>query len=767
MNSGPRHRVLSALAGFVTASPRIVIASATVLALLGVWLGVTRLAIDADTNSLISASRPFMQSYRAFQEEFGDLEGVVIALDGRGKEDAADELAAELTLLTHSTNAPPLVAGVRHRVEINEQWRLAAWAASDSELAMLASAREKIAVIARGEHTADPIALQMFSLPRDATHLRAPDGSLLFIEAMPLKDFTQLDPVGPSLAAIRQAIERVAARYPTVEIGLTGKPVLQADEMATANLDMTRASLGSLAIITVLFIVVFRGLRRPLLAVVAFAIATAWTYGAAALLVGHLTVLSTVFMLVLVGAGLDYGVHVVARFGEFRRSLDRREAARAALVSVAPGTLTGALGSAVVFLLALTTDFGGLRELGIIAGTGLLLCALAMLTVLPALLACFDRATTAVSVQASAPITPPRRLTSIAALLPVIACVAAAPWAFGFQSNLLDLQSQQLSSVQWERRIFADSASASWFAVSIARTPREVEALELAALEHPEILRTQSLHALMRPDTPARAALRAQLATCAMPWPSDIAQLPQTLAARALLEGAALPLREALPAALRDRLVSPHGALLVQYFPRDDAWDEPSLERFVSAVRSIDAHATGVPMTQLESIRDMRNAFVRVSWLSILAVTIIAWLDFRRIALSLLATATVLAGVAMLFGLMPLVGIQLNLANFFAIPMLIGLGIDSAIHILHRWREAPDQLASTVRAVAFTALTTAIGFGALMFAQHRGMRSLGIAMGVGSLTCMYVACVVLPLMLRSIRRNDTQTNSGSTPGGSA
>ena len=255
MNSGPRHRVLSALAGFVTASPRIVIASATVLALLGVWLGVTRLAIDADTNSLISASRPFMQSYRAFQEEFGDLEGVVIALDGRGKEDAADELAAELTLLTHSANAAPLVASVRHRVEINEQWRLAAWAASDSELAMLASAREKIAVIARGEHTADPIALQMFSLPRDATHLRAPDGSLLFIEAMPLKDFTQLDPVGPSLAAIRQAIERVAARHPTVEIGLTGKPVLQADEMATANLDMTRASLGSLAIITVLFIV--------------------------------------------------------------------------------------------------------------------------------------------------------------------------------------------------------------------------------------------------------------------------------------------------------------------------------------------------------------------------------------------------------------------------------------------------------------------------------------------------------------------------------
>jgi predicted RND superfamily exporter protein len=80
--------------------------------------------------------------------------------------------------------------------------------------------------------------------------------------------------------------------------------------------------------------------------------------------------------------------------------------------------------------------------------------------------------------------------------------------------------------------------------------------------------------------------------------------------------------------------------------------------------------------------------------------------------------------------------------------MLIGLGIDSAIHIIHRFRDDPANAAPTVRAVAFTALTTAIGFGALVFADHRGMRSLGLAMGVGSLACMYVACVVLPLFMQ-------------------
>jgi predicted RND superfamily exporter protein len=124
----------------------------------------------------------------------------------------------------------------------------------------------------------------------------------------------------------------------------------------------------------------------------------------------------------------------------------------------------------------------------------------------------------------------------------------------------------------------------------------------------------------------------------------------------------------------------------------------------------------------------------------------------------------------MTLGAMPLLGIDANLANFFAIPMLIGLGVDSAIHIIHRAREDPARLGHTVRAVAFTALTTAVGFGALVFADHRGMRSLGAVMLAGSLCCMYAACVALPMILRRDQNSlgsSADTNSGSTPSGSA
>ncbi len=789
--------MIERLALFVTAWPRAVVITAIVLGAIGAWLGVARLRIDGDTDSLIAAERPFMQDYRAFQAEFGDLEGVVIAVDPKGSDAAGkraiDAIAAQLETLQQQS----MVSRIGARIEPAEQWRLASWSANDGELAAMAAAAPAIAAIARGEESAHPLVAralsQASSQAREPEYLRVPGGTLFLIEAIPAKDFTALEPFTAAIGAIRAKLDEVRVAHPDVDIGLTGKPVLQADEMSTANNDMMRASVGSLVVITVLFIIVFRGIRRPLLAVAAFAIASAWTYGAATIVVGRLTLLSTVFMLVLVGAGLDYGVHVVSRYGEMRRRFARAEAVRAALVSVGPGTITGAIGSASVFFLALATDFGGLRELGIVAGTGLLLCAIAMVTVLPALLtlAGDERGveghvvmpkvampTVATpKVAAPEPISPPTALSAIAsapprvstmlmACVPIVACLAGLPWAFGFQSNLLELQSSNLPSVRWERRLFEDSPGASWYAVSMADSLERVAALEVAAQHATAIARTESVLSLVKLDTPARAALRKQVADAVdAPLVALANPTPASEAARWIIEGAQASLRDALPAAVRDRMVSPGGKFLVQYFPSVDAWEEAPLASFVASVHRIDPMATGVPVTQLNSILDMRNAFTRVSWLSIIAVTLIAWFDFRRMSATLLATATVLAGVAMTLGLMPMMGIELNLANFFAIPMLIGLGIDSAVHIIHRARQDPAQLATTVRAVAFTALTTAIGFGSLVIAEHRGMRSLGLAMGVGSLCCMYVACVVLPLAL--VRQSSAPTNSGSTPAGNA
>jgi predicted RND superfamily exporter protein len=77
------------LAALVTGWPRAVVAASLVLAALGAWLGAFQLKIDSDTDSLIAPERPFMVGYRAFLKEFGDLEGIVIAVDPKGNDAAA------------------------------------------------------------------------------------------------------------------------------------------------------------------------------------------------------------------------------------------------------------------------------------------------------------------------------------------------------------------------------------------------------------------------------------------------------------------------------------------------------------------------------------------------------------------------------------------------------------------------------------------------------------------------------------------------------
>ena len=735
--------MMRVLAELVVRRPRAVLAIAAALAALGAWLGAFHLAIDSDTDSLILGSRPYMPAYRAFLAEFGDLEGAIVVVDPKDRDDearaAVDFLAERLARFRVSAFVTP-----------EESWRLATWAASDAELAALAAAAPAVADIAAGRESPHPLVARELAKPRAREYLRVPGGRLLLIEVRFEKAFGETEPFRAAIEEMRAAIDGARARFPAVAIGLTGKPVLQHDEMATATADMARASAGSLAVIVVLFAVVFRGLRRPLLATIAFLVAAAWTYGAASLLVGRLTLLSMVFLLVLVGAGLDYGVHVVSRYGECRASAPRAEAVREALASVGPGMLTGAVSSAAVFLLAFFGDFGGLRELGVVAAAGLLLCAAAMVTVLPALLALFGdggRPTVGPDGPTRALPTTPGRKTIAYAAIPVAALLVPAFVAGPrFDLNLLHLQSEGLESVEWEMRLLDDSSAASWYAVSVVDSLEEVAALEVRAKEESVILRTESALSVVRPETGAREALRRRIAELEI-GPPPAGATAASDAARAIVEGARMPLREAIPAALRDRMISEGGRYLVQYFPREDVWNHRELGRFTARVRAIDAGATGVPFTQHGSVGDMVGTFALVSLLSVAAIAAIAWIDLRSVRLSGLAVATVLAGVGMTLGAMTVLGVDINLANFFAIPMLIGLSVDSAIHIIHRARRDPARLGHTVRTVGFTALTTAIGFGALVFAEHRGMRSLGLVMLVGSLAAMYAACVVLPIVL--------------------
>jgi predicted RND superfamily exporter protein len=221
---------------------------------------------------------------------------------------------------------------------------------------------------------------------------------------------------------------------------------------------------------------------------------------------------------------------------------------------------------------------------------------------------------------------------------------------------------------------------------------------------------------------------------------------------RSMAEGARMPLRDALPESVRAQMVSPGGRFLVMVHPAGDVWDSEPLDRFVAALRAEDPQATGVPMTVSESMKSMERSFAQQATLASVLVALLLWLDLRNPRETLAALLSLAIGVSWTIGCMAIVGFDFNLANFFAIPILIGLGIDSAIHITHRAHEgALDHgFGSTRRAVVVTALTTTIGFGALVLAHHQGLQSLGVAMAIGSLCCLASSVWTLPALLRLV-----------------
>ena len=115
--------------------------------------------------------------------------------------------------------------------------------------------------------------------------------------------------------------------HPELQIGLTGIPVLEYDEMESSQRDMGKSTVLSLAGVALLFAAGFGGLRLPLLAVANLVISLCWCLGFITLTIGHLNILSVAFGAILVGLGIDFGIHLVAAYTQIRPRAEDSEGA--------------------------------------------------------------------------------------------------------------------------------------------------------------------------------------------------------------------------------------------------------------------------------------------------------------------------------------------------------------------------------------------------------------------------------------------------------
>ena len=278
---------------------------------------------------------------------------------------------------------------------------------------------------------------------------------------------TQDEVNGYVIDRLRQLVKQTQAEVPGLNVGITGEPVLDYDEMTQSQKDITLASIVSLVLCALIFIYGYNETGRPVKATICLVIGLGYTLAFTTLSVGHLNILTITFVPMLIGLGIDFGVHLITRYEEELRHGKTAEAALTkAMVFTGQGIFTGALTTAGAFLAMAFTNFKGIQEMGIICGGGLLVCFIPMMTMLPVMLLRGQQ--NVIDHQATEDATRARieniwlQRPVLVMIITVVLCVLALVQArkVYFDYNLIKMQSPSLPSVMFEQKLL-DSADKS------------------------------------------------------------------------------------------------------------------------------------------------------------------------------------------------------------------------------------------------------------------------------------------------------------------
>ena len=207
-----------------------------------------------------------------------------------------------------------------------------------------------------------------------------------------------------------------------------------------------------------------------------------------------------------------------------------------------------------------------------------------------------------------------------------------------------------------------------------------------------------------------------------------------------------------LPPQLVEQYVSPSGVHLVQAFPSEDLSVPENQARFVNAVRSVQPDVTGSPVAVLESGQTISRAFLQASLMAVSFIGLFLLLILRNVRETAVMLMPLVLATLYFLGTTVALGIPFNFANIIVVPLILGIGVDYSIHLVHRYRigsETPAELleTGTARGVLFSALTTVVSFVSLAFSSHDGMAGMGVLLTISITLMLAVALMVLPAVL--------------------
>lgn len=618
-------------------------------------------------------------------------------------------------------------------------------------------------------------------------YLLAPDGKALLMVAEP--SFASADV--RSAQALVHKLEGLKGSFPGVQISFVGPHTMTVGTAGVMQRDLLVSFLSSLAIVLALFYLSYRRWATLLFVGFPLLVGVQLTLGCAALFTKGLNLITVSFAAIIVGLGVDFAIHIYHRYHHERAGGRRPEkAVEIALTRTGTGVWTGGLTTIAAFLTLLLARIEGIVELGALVAAGLFFCLLSITLVLPSFLVWAERR--------GYRYRPLRtwglgRLTSLLKdyRRPVLVVLIVLAVCGGY----LGTRVRVMGGVEGFR-------------------PRGMEGIEV--LERMQerfggegagmtvLLQGADLDQLLGEEEAITAALRDQY-TEGILFVTHLAQFipsvekqrrvlsdlrremdfqkaahsferalekeglnPQAFARTGeMLRGLAAQEAPIPPTTILQGLTrTPLGEVMERYVKggeddyrlRQEIRFDPArvdplqLEKAIQIIAP-EAQCTSTELIALQLRGMVKRDFTLLAPLALAVVLVLLFLHFRNPRWVGMALTPLLAGVAYMLGASALLGIELNPANAVAVPLILGIGIDDGIHIVHRYREKKDvgqAVKLTGRAVIMTSLTTMVGFGSLSTSHFPALASLGqlALLGIGS--CLLTSLLLLPSLLMCV-----------------
>jgi predicted RND superfamily exporter protein len=182
-------------------------------------------------------------------------------------------------------------------------------------------------------------------------------------------------------------------------------------------------------------------------------------------------------------------------------------------------------------------------------------------------------------------------------------------------------------------------------------------------------------------------------------------------------------------------------------------------------VQAVAPEATGVPVSVTEAGNVILRAFAKAIAYTLIAIAVVLVVLRRRISDVLLVLAPPAVASVWTVAASAVLDLPFNFANVIVIPLLIGLGVASSVHMVVRARElahgassrTPELMGtSTPRAVLIAQLNSVGAFATLAVSAHRGLYSMGLLLGLAILFVLIASLIVLPAVMSALGRPGSQ-----------